>query len=246
MVIPVYNAATTIERAVLSCLHQSVPPLEIILVNDASTDATADILDRWKEYDSIRVLNLSENKGVSYARNHGWRHATAPYIAFLDSDDEWHLEKMKYCMQKCIDQDLTMLWHQYQYEPISNSALQLPSTQTTNFSSLLIQSPIATCTIVVKRMVNTRFDERMRYCEDHDFLLRFAYEYDIQYLPMPLARVHRKINSPGGLSGQVWKMRKGEIYMYLKLPKLNPLFIFLTPFLICFSLLKHLRLLIRR
>lgn len=86
VIIPAYNAAVTIAEAIDSALAQTLPPLEIIVVNDGSTDSTAQILDRYG--DRIRVIS-QPNAGLSCARNAALRIARGEYIAFLDADDIW-------------------------------------------------------------------------------------------------------------------------------------------------------------
>jgi glycosyltransferase involved in cell wall biosynthesis len=90
VIIPTYNRAKTIERAVNSVLAQTWKKLEVIVVDDGSTDRTDDILTAYGN--KIRVIH-QQNGGVSAARNTGIRNATGEIISFLDSDDEWLPEK---------------------------------------------------------------------------------------------------------------------------------------------------------
>lgn len=94
VIIPIYNAEKYLAEAVDSVLSQTVKPLEIILVNDGSTDKSVEVAKKYKAY--IRLLN-QENKGISGARNAGIKAAKGTMIAFLDADDLWtkdHLEKL--------------------------------------------------------------------------------------------------------------------------------------------------------
>ncbi|MCE9642889.1 MAG: glycosyltransferase [Candidatus Andersenbacteria bacterium] len=84
VVIPVYNAEHFLEQAIESILAQDYAPLEIIAVNDGSTDASADILRTYAEY--IRIID-QKNSGVASARNKGFAAARGEYISFLDNDD---------------------------------------------------------------------------------------------------------------------------------------------------------------
>ncbi|MBE9068660.1 glycosyltransferase family 2 protein [Leptolyngbya cf. ectocarpi LEGE 11479] len=87
VVVPLYNKATYIENTVVSILSQSHPPDEIIVVNDGSTDEGPSLVQAMGD-ERIRLIH-QENQGPGSARNRGLRAATAPYIAFLDADDEW-------------------------------------------------------------------------------------------------------------------------------------------------------------
>lgn len=87
IVIPVYNAARTIEKCVKSLISQTFNDLEILLVNNGSTDNSLDVCQKLVEKDSrIRIINIAE-KGVSVARNKGLEAASGKYISFVDADD---------------------------------------------------------------------------------------------------------------------------------------------------------------
>lgn len=87
VIVPIYNVEKYLDRAVESIVSQTYGNLEIILVDDGSTDSSAVICDRWQEQDSrIRVIH-KENGGLSDARNAGLDIATGEYIVFVDSDD---------------------------------------------------------------------------------------------------------------------------------------------------------------
>jgi glycosyltransferase involved in cell wall biosynthesis len=93
-VIPAFNRGRTIGRAIESALAQTRPPIEIVVVDDGSTDNTAAAVATYG--DSVRYV-YQPNAGASAARNRGVESATAPWVAFLDSDDYWsddHLERM--------------------------------------------------------------------------------------------------------------------------------------------------------
>ena len=87
VVIPLYNKADTITRAIQSVLKQTISEWELIVVDNGSTDDGGRHVEAIKD-SRIRLIR-QENKGVSMARNRGVEEATCDYIAFLDADDEW-------------------------------------------------------------------------------------------------------------------------------------------------------------
>src|SRR5579863_3286015 len=88
VLIPAYNAAATIERAVDSVLAQTFDDYEIIVVDDGSRDATSAIVANYGN-DKIRLFRLPQNRGESGAMNEGIAAARGELVAFLDADDEW-------------------------------------------------------------------------------------------------------------------------------------------------------------
>ena len=93
VVIPAFNAENFICDAIESILNQNIEPIEIIVVNDKSTDQTIEALAKYGE--KITLLTNAGNKGASYSRNRGIKAATGKYIAFLDADDLWLKNKLK-------------------------------------------------------------------------------------------------------------------------------------------------------
>lgn len=240
VVIPVYNGEQTIQRALDSVLAQSYDNYEIIVVNDASTDKTGDLL-KTSFSTQITLTSKVINAGGAVARNSGMDVATGDYIAFLDADDIWHPDKLS-LMNTILTAapSIHLLYHPYTLEPIANKRIpediklfRLP------FVKLLPANLIATPCTVIKNDPKFRFDDRMRYTEDYDLWLRIGYKHKLHFINIPLTQLFRPINSAGGVSSNKWAMRKGEMRAYRKLVKLNPLFLLLLPILVISSLGKH-------
>lgn len=87
VIVPIYNSAQTLERTLNSIVNQNYKNLEIILVNDGSTDNSVEICKKYSEKDSRILIVNQQNKGVGEARNHGIDVATGDFISFVDSDD---------------------------------------------------------------------------------------------------------------------------------------------------------------
>ena len=240
VIIPVYNGSETIARAIDSVLWQSHTALEIIVVDDASKDNTAEIVQSFG--DRVKFIQKVDNGGSSAARNKGMDVAKGDYIAFLDADDIWHKDKLMLMNNILISKpDITLFYHPYTQESIADK--QLPEDIVVYkfpFVKLLPSNPIATSCIVIKNNPAFRFETSMRYMEDLDLCLQVGYKYKIFMINIPLTQIFRPFTSEGGISGNKWKMRKGEMRAYNRLLKLNPLFIALLPFLWLTSIGKHL------
>ena len=117
IVIPVYNVEEYLEEAVSSAIHQTYRNLEIILVDDGSTDSSGRMCDTLKEKDDRIIVIHDKNEGLSEARNRGIRIASGEYICFLDSDDyldKTFVEKMLSCMEATgADLAICPLWKIY-------------------------------------------------------------------------------------------------------------------------------------
>lgn len=109
VVIPTYNCADFLPRALESVQNQRMDSIEVIVVNDGSTDHTASVLDSWQSrFSHFRVIE-SQNVGVNAARNLAIASCKGEYVAFLDADDFWYDGKLKKQFQFCIDNEDVVL-----------------------------------------------------------------------------------------------------------------------------------------
>ena len=96
VIVPVYNSESTLGRSIESVLNQSYRDVELILVDDCSSDLSLQICNQYHSADPrITVLRKSTNSGAGESRNLGIANARGEYIAFLDADDTWFLDKIK-------------------------------------------------------------------------------------------------------------------------------------------------------
>ena len=94
VIMPAYNCAQFIQKAINSVLIQDVP-LELIIINDCSTDDTETVIMKNLPNSTIRYIKNKTNMGVARTRNKGVRYAKGKYVAFLDSDDWWEMESLR-------------------------------------------------------------------------------------------------------------------------------------------------------
>ena len=238
VVIPVYNGSNTVIRAVDSCLKQTILPWEIIIVNDCSKDNTLDVLiENYQGNNIVKIYSLPKNSGVSVARNLGWDKATGDFIAFLDADDVWHpskLEVLKELKHDC--KDIFCIAHKYTEKGLSEKNGFMPNCRILKFRHFLIRNYFNTSCLVVCQCIGERFNETMRY----DLCLRIANKMNIYYIDLPLTSLGRPQLSKGGLSGNQWAMRKGEMKLYFHACKLRWWLFPCLPLFILFSIAKYL------
>ena len=107
VIVPVYNAAGCLHRSLRSVLRQTLPDFELIVVDDCSTDESAEVLREYRALDDrVRVFSTAKNGGPGVARNVGLSHARGRYIAFLDSDDFWMRNKLERQVRSFDDDDV--------------------------------------------------------------------------------------------------------------------------------------------
>jgi glycosyltransferase involved in cell wall biosynthesis len=242
VVMAAYNAAATIQASLDSCLKQTYPAFEIIVVDDGSTDDTNALLRKAAAAGTIQLITLSENQGPSFARNQGMNAASGDFIAFQDAEDYWHPEKLR-IIGRMLQQHpgVQFLFHPFTLQPFpADLGQQQPEPSFFPWHKLLIRNYIGTPCAVLKQDKTLRFREDMRYMEDYELWLRAGSKYGIYRLDLPLTRLGRPVLSAGGLSSKQGHMRAGELKAYRQLTAIHPAYALLLPFLTCWSLLKHL------
>jgi teichuronic acid biosynthesis glycosyltransferase TuaG len=254
VVIPAYNASNTVARSLASVEAQSLSPVEVIVVDDASRDDTATVVEslvlRMKKAGiALRCIRLTTNSGPSAARNIGLRHASGDFVAFLDADDVWELEKLAIVEQALGTSDAALVCHGYSEPGRSAEDFKIDvRIRTLSLRQLLWSNPAQTSCATMRRQVGLAFDESMRYCEDHDLWLRIAEHSPVLRIAgRPLTLLGRPQLTPGGLSGSTLRMRSGELRVYYKFCSRQWVTRWwLLPLLAIYSLLKHLHSALRR
>lgn len=240
VIIPAFNAEATIIRTLQSCIRQTHAPLEIIVVDDASSDRTVQLVQNMGT--RVRLIQLPENKGVANARNIGWDAAKGDYIAFLDSDDTWAPDKLQVLdFYLTENKSLPLIFHPYTLNDlIRKEDWEKERPRRYSFRKLLWSNAIQSSCLCLSKSVQMRFNTDFRYCEDHELALRIAFKYECYQIPFRLTRLYAPQLLGHGLSENLWKMRMGEMKMYSRLWQLHILFLPLIPFFLALSLIKHI------
>ncbi|MEB3191205.1 MAG: glycosyltransferase family 2 protein, partial [Snowella sp.] len=220
VIIPCYNSAQTIERAIQSVAQQSLKPQEVIVIDDASSDNTIEILQSLQNHygkDWLKLVTLEKNAGPSFARNQGWNLASQDYIAFLDSDEAWHPQKNEIQSQWMLaNPNVAISGSDGIFPPYSSSFEQPESynqyqVTVVKLSEILHSNLLQTSSVMLKRNLHYRFDPQKRYCEDHLLWMQIAVDhYPIYFFSLPLIYVFKSFGI-GGLSQHLWEMRLGYI-----------------------------------
>ena len=189
VIIPTFNRAEVVSRAVNSVLNQTFKDFECIVVDDGSTDETDSVLLGFA--DRIKVVK-TENRGVSAARNTGAKLAAGKYIAFLDSDDEWKPQKL----QKQFDfmQKSASRISQTDETWVRNGKFVNKSAKYIRPSGNIFYNCLEVCAVTPSSVMMERglffeyggFDENFPVCEDYDLWLRMSLKERFGLVDEPL------------------------------------------------------------
>jgi glycosyltransferase involved in cell wall biosynthesis len=193
VVIPYYQASRTIARAVESALAQTVRPLEILIVDDASPEDTPAVT---KQFGSSVTLIRKQNGGTASARNLGIEHAQGEWIAFLDADDYWEPVKLERQLASSDGVGLIggMWFMEYPGTPRCVGEAEDPAFFGRVFKPLgaeafQVAMNIMTDVVLVRRNVlgDHRFVSGLEPAEDRDLWIRPVASTSIYFIPEPLA-----------------------------------------------------------
>lgn len=193
VIIPLYNREKYIEKAVDSVLNQTYQELEVIVVDDCSTDNSVNVVKRIQERDKrVKLVCCKENGGACKARNIGIDHAQGELIAFQDSDDYWHEDKLEKSIKALDSENVDFVFCALSREENVKGKVKkeiIPvfdlNTEEDKLSRLLIQNYVSTQTIVAKKEVfNTvRFDERFPRFQDWELTIQvLQQQFTVYYI----------------------------------------------------------------
>jgi glycosyltransferase involved in cell wall biosynthesis len=220
VIIPAYNRKAMLCEAVDSVLAQSYRDFELIVVDDGSTDGTADELaTRYRE--RVRVLGQF-NRGVAAARNLGVRRCDGEYVAFLDSDDLWRPRKLG-AQVNFMQSDPQRRICQTEEIWIRNGARVNPRTKHRKPSGDIFRASLELCLVSPSAVMMTRplfdevggFDETFPVCEDYDLWLRIARDHAVDIVPEAL--VVKRGGHTDQLSRSTWGFDRFRIRALKKL-----------------------------
>lgn len=223
VIIPTYNRAHILRRAIDSVLAQESISLELIVVDDGSTDETAELMKEYTDR-GVSYFVMPQNGGPAKARNYGVSKARGEYIAFHDSDDEWHPTKLRkqlnaleqadgniglvYCsfIKKFTDRDVL-------YPP---AEMPMDMKTGTVLDTLLFMPLVGAPTMLVPRAVwedVQGFREELRCFEDWEFTMRIAARYKVLFVDEVLVTVYQSedslvVNSVNAIRGDFYMLKE--------------------------------------
>ncbi len=219
VVIPSYNRKKFLKKSIDSVLNQTFKDYELLVIDDGSTDSSILLVSEYigKGLTYIRTSNF----GVSHARNTGILNSRGSYIAFLDSDDCWEPEKLRYVYDYINKYPETDLFHSEETWIRDGKVLKQKEKYTRHSGWIYTQCLPLCCigmsTLVVKKSFFNKiglFDEEMPVCEDYDFFLRATLANEVILIPIALTVKH------GGRADQLSNLRGLDEFRIYSLEKI--------------------------
>jgi glycosyltransferase involved in cell wall biosynthesis len=218
VVITTHNRSTLLKRALESVLKQTYTNLEVIIVDDASTDDTAEIIKRYQLKDErIQYIRNGQNSGANYSRNKGLMAASGEFIAGLDDDDEFLDNRI----------ELLLMNHDDKYAFVSSWNIVIRNNETKSFrqpleeyafNELLVHNYIMNQALVKKeRLISIKgYDENLLACQDYDVWLRLLQKYGPAKIVQEYTQVIYEDNSLRRISNPGIKKFRGYFMFYKK------------------------------
>ena len=207
VIIPTFNRKYVLHRAIESVANQTRPPIEIIVVDDGSTDGTKDWLAN--SFPSVKYI-YQDNKGVSSARNGGIEVSKGSWVSFLDSDDEWMPTKLEEQESYILENPEIKFCHTNEIW-IRNGVRVNQMKKHQKYGGDIFEKCLDICrispsSVLIKKDVFDEiglFDESLRVCEDYDMWLRYTSRFPVLFLDRQL------IIKYGGHSDQLSRVNSG-------------------------------------
>jgi glycosyltransferase involved in cell wall biosynthesis len=209
VVIPTYNHAEFLSTALRSVLDQTFTNFEVVIINNHSTDNTLEVINSFEDQ-RVRVINFSNNRVIGASRNLGIRESTGSYVAFLDSDDTWHQDKLQKVAEAIAsDPDIGLICHnQFLVRDgvvSSESSYGPPDGYDGEmFDYILFEGngPSTSATVVARKFLeqvgNFSEDQKLVTVEDYDLWLNLSKICAFKYLTEVLGSVNYHSSNTSG------------------------------------------------
>jgi len=261
VIIPLYNKAAYIERAIQSVLSQTFQEFELIVVDDGSTDDSSAQLSVISQqlsvaapeiYKKVRVIQ-QQNQGVSTARNNGVKLAKYDYIAFLDADDSWELTYLEEMNGLIATYPNAGIYGSGYFIVKSGKKRIAPIGVEKNFDRGLINycqvyskmlcMPLWTGATIIRKSIfdlENGFNPRLKLGEDFDLWIRVAIKHPVAFLNKPLASYHQDVDLTNRAIGEkLYKPQEHILFTDYVEFKNNPDFVYLYERLALYGLLPY-------
>ena len=223
IIIPAYNCEAYISRTLDSVVNQSYSNWECLVIDDCSQDNGANIIQKYQQLDiRIKYLRTENNMGAFGARNVGIENAIGDYICFLDADDIWHKDKVKYQLDFMKEHDCDVSTHGYNYIDENDNEIKSAVVPLADFTLKIYMGNTCinmdTVMLDVSRMGKRYFINEPKREDTRYWIDILGQNYVIKGMDNVLAsyRIHK-----GQISGNKVEMVLRTLNLYMKQPYIN-------------------------
>jgi glycosyltransferase involved in cell wall biosynthesis len=201
IILPTYNGARYIRQSVDSCLNQTYKNIEIVIVDDGSTDNTPEIIKSYKDK-RIKYSRHKKNRGLPYALNTGFVRTTGRYLTWTSDDNYYAKEAIEKMLFFLIERNCSFVYcdyYMFKEGSLSNHRIKLP-----DLPALKSGNQIGSCFLYSREVMETvgSYDPATELAEDYDYWIRASKKFTMCHMNQPLyfCRLHKKsLTSKRGL-----------------------------------------------
>ena len=168
IILPNYNSSEFIEKTINSILKQTYKHWKLIIVDDCSDLKTIKILKKYRQHKKIKIIFLKKNKGAGFCRNLAISKSKSRYLAFIDSDDTWNKNKLKFqinFMEKNYHNFTYSYYNTYNHKTKKINKIKTPGSF--NFENFIKNTSIATSSMIITRSLTKKIKfKNLKVCED--------------------------------------------------------------------------------
>lgn len=182
IIVPTFNRCENLEGAIESALAQTIKDIEIIIVDDGSTDKTPEVIAELEtKYSNIKSFRFEKNRGGNSARNEGLKQSSADLVAFLDDDDRWHVDKLEKQLKAISEKNVDLCYSAKNVIHLEKNGKSFYSHKYPRYKNNLYKSIMhdnfigSTSSVIIKRKIIEEagdFDESLPALQDYDLYIR--------------------------------------------------------------------------
>jgi len=210
VIVAAYQAASTVTRTLTSIAAQTLKPVEVVVVDDGSSDSTFEVVQAYEPHMNgvrLHIIQSDTNQGAGAARNRAIEASSGSTLAFLDADDEWLPEKLERSMFHLEDSDYCLVAHDYWTgegdKVIHCDCVKRFKEGQDSFATLYRKGYIPSCSVVAPRervIAAGGFDPSLRNAQDFDFWLAMTRDPTARFLVFGEPLLHYHMNDNGIMS----------------------------------------------
>ena len=168
IILPNYNSSKYLNETIQSIIDQDYSNWKLIIIDDCSEEQTKKELSHYKNHQKIKILHLKKNMGTGFCRNLGLRVANSQYIAFIDSDDKWRIDKLSKQINFMESNNINFSHTNYSTFKEKNILKEIKPSKIIDFNSFTKNTSICTSSMIISAKYAKKYKfTKTKICEDY-------------------------------------------------------------------------------